>query len=31
MLLPILLGKVNCVPKHTLCELYVVMVWEGFA
>ena len=24
MLLPILLGKVSCVPKITLCELYVV-------
>ena len=22
MFLPILLGKVSCVPKHTLCELY---------
>ena len=25
MLLPILLGKVSCVPKNTLCELYVTM------
>ena len=24
MLLPILLGKVNCVPKPTICELYGV-------
>ena len=24
VLLPILLGKVSCVPKHTLCELYGV-------
>ena len=31
MLLPILLGKVNCVPKHTLCELYGVKFWEGLA
>ena len=29
VLLPILLGKVNCVPKPTLCELYGVKVWEG--
>ena len=28
MLLPILLGKVNCVPKTTLCELYGVKFWE---
>ena len=28
MLLPILLGKVSCVPKTTLCELYGVKVWE---
>ena len=28
VLLPILLGKVSCVPKHTLCELYGVKVWE---
>ena len=28
MLLPILLGKVSCVPTNTLCELYVVReVW----
>ena len=27
MLLPILLGKVSCVPKNTLCELYGVKVW----
>ena len=31
MLLPILLGKVNCVPKTTLCELYGVKFWEGLA
>ena len=31
VLLPILLGKVSCVPKHTLCELYGVKVWEGLA
>ena len=29
VLLPILLGKMSCVPKPTLCELYVVKVWEG--
>ena len=28
MLLPIVLGKVSCVPKHTLCELYGVKFWE---
>ena len=28
VLLPILLGKVSCVPKLTLCELYVVKFWE---
>ena len=31
VLLPILLGKVSCVPKTTLCELYVVRFWEGLA
>ena len=31
MLLPIRLGKVSCVPNITLCELYVVKVWEEFA
>ena len=31
MLLPILLGKVSCVPKHTLCELYGVKFWEELA
>ena len=31
MVLPILLGKVNCVPKHTLCELYSVKFSEGLA
>ena len=31
VLLPIVLGKVSCVPKVTLCELYGVKVWEGLA
>ena len=31
VLLPILLGKVSCVPKPTLCELYGVKFWEGLA
>ena len=31
MLLPILLGKMSCVPKTALCELYGVKVWEGLA
>ena len=31
VLLPILLGKVSCVPNPTLCELYGVKFWEGFA
>ena len=31
MLLPILLGKVSCVPKPKLCELYGVKVWGGLA
>ena len=31
VLLPILLGKVGCVPTITLCELYGVKVWEGLA
>ena len=31
VLSPILLGKVSCVPKHTLYELYVVKFWEGLA
>ena len=31
VLLPILLGKVKCVRKPTLCELYGVKVWEGLA
>ena len=31
VLLPIVLGKVSCVPKHTLCELYGVKFWEGLA
>ena len=31
VLLPIHLGKVGCVPNHTLCELYGVKVWEGLA
>ena len=29
MLLPIVLGKVSCVPTNTLCELYGAKVWEG--
>ena len=29
VLLPILLGKVSCAPKTTLCELYGVKFWEG--
>ena len=31
VLLPILLGKVSCVPDNTICELYGVKVWEGLA
>ena len=31
MLLPVLLGTVSCVPKTTICELYVVKLWEGLA
>ena len=31
VLLPILLGKVSCVPETTLCELYGVRFWEGLA
>ena len=31
VLLPIVLGKVSCVPNNTLCELYDVKVWEGLA
>ena len=31
VLLPILLGKVSCVPNNTRCELYGVKVWEGLA
>ena len=31
VLLPILLGKVSCVPKTKLCQLYVVKFWEGLA
>ena len=30
MLLPIVLGKVSCVPKNKPCELYGVKVWEGW-
>ena len=30
VLLPIFLGKVSCVHKTKLCELYVVKVWEGW-
>ena len=29
VLLPIVLGKVSCVPDHKRCELYGVKVWEG--
>ena len=28
VLLPIVLGKVSCVPANTRCELYGVKVWE---
>ena len=28
VLLPIVSGKLNCVPKPTLCELYGVKFWE---
>ena len=31
VLLPIVLGKVSCVPENTLCELYGVKFWEGLA
>ena len=31
VLLPIVLGKVSCVPKTALCELYGVKFWEGLA
>ena len=31
VLLPIVLGKVSCVPKNKLCELYGVMFWKGLA
>ena len=31
VLLPIVLGKVSCVPNNTLCELYGVTFWEGLA
>ena len=31
VLLPIVLGKVSCVPKTALCELYGVRFWEGLA
>ena len=31
VLLPIVLGKVSCVPTNTLCELYGVKFWEGLA
>ena len=31
MLLPIVLGKVSCVPKNTLCELYGMKFCEGLA
>ena len=28
VLLPVVLGKVTCVPNNTLCELYGVKFWE---
>ena len=28
MLLPIVMGKVSCVPENTLGELYGVKFWE---
>ena len=31
VLLPILLGKVSCVPTIPRCEVYGVKVWEGLA
>ena len=31
VLLPILLGKVGCVPENKLCELYGVKFWEELA
>ena len=31
MLLPIVLGKVSCVPENKLCELYGVKFREGLA
>ena len=31
VLLPILLGKVSCVPTTKRCELYGVKFWEGLA
>ena len=31
VLLPILLGKVSCVPNNTVCEWYGVKGWEGLA
>ena len=31
VLLPILLGKMSCVPNTTRYEMYGVKVWEGLA
>ena len=31
VMLPIVLGKVSCVPNTALCEMYGVKVWEGLA
>ena len=31
VLLPIVMGKVSCVPENTLCELYGVKGSEGLA
>ena len=31
VLLPIRLGNMSCVPNHTHCEVYVVMIWEELA
>ena len=31
VLLPIVLGKVSCVPNNKRCELYGVKFWEGLA
>ena len=31
VLLPVVIGKMSCVPEHTLCELYGVKGCEGLA